>query len=625
MLTPDARTAVAIHSMISSQGVKLKDVRFEPHSFNLEDLISKKTDAMGSYLSNEPYLLQEKNIPYNILDPKDYGFDFYGGILFTSERELENHPNRLQNMRSAVLKGWAYAFENIDETVDLIMNKYNTQKKSRSSLIFEAQVLKELAEYDKGSLGKIKHSKVNEIMKIYSLLGYTNNPRALDNFIINPDDILLSREEKKYLKENTINYVSYMVPPFSMDIGTQSIESDYIKLFREKINIDIKTNLETANSFASNQITDKSADFKIAISNDDIKNPNIVLSNSLTKYDITIATLTDKGYFASTDMLSGRKIAIRKDCVFLEQFKKAYPKINFILVNTTKEALNLVVQKKVFAAIDILPLLTYQIQNMMLTDIKISGTTEFKYNIQYMVHKDNPLLLSILNKTIEKISPNEKQDIDLHYVTAKYIRLVDNSTIYKVGIPLIIVIIIIIIANLKLSKEVRRRKLAESTLHSIANTDELTGLFNRRKMIKILVDGILLSKRYERPISIIFFDIDNFKSINDTFGHAVGDDILKEISAIVKENIRTTDSFGRWGGEEFLIILPETSRENAQRTAENLREIIFGTSFKVCSQISCSFGVSQLREEDTKKSFITRADESMYYVKKNGKNGVKAD
>ena len=91
MLTSDAISAAAINSMIISQGIKLSQIKFIPHSFKLEDLINGTTDAMGCYLSNEPYILKQKGIDFNILNPSDFGFDFYGGIFFTSEEELTKY------------------------------------------------------------------------------------------------------------------------------------------------------------------------------------------------------------------------------------------------------------------------------------------------------------------------------------------------------------------------------------------------------------------------------------------------------------------------------------------------------------------------------------------------------
>lgn len=625
MLTPDARTAVAINSMISAQGLDLKDVNFQAHSFKLEDLISGKTDAMGAYLSNEPYILQEKNIKYNVLDPKDYGFDFYGGILFTSKNELVNNTNRVYNFRKAALKGWKYAFENIPETVNLIISKYNTQNKSYLSLLYEGQILRDLAEIEKGKLGNINKTKINEIMKIYSLLGYKYNSSTLNNFNINENDILLSNEEKEYLEKNIINYVSYLTPPFSRELGNESIEYDYLQLIRNKISIDIKNNIREPEKSNFHNIKSKEFQTYTGLSKNANNIKDSILTKTVTQYDVAIATQINKAYIPSMEILNNKKVAIRKTCLFKDDFKIKYPEINFTLVDNVDEALNLLSKNEVYAVIDALPTLTYKIQQMSLSNLKIAGTTAFKYNLRYIVHKDDKILLSILNKTIEKINQKEKSTIDLKYSYLNYVKILDNSLLFKIGIPLLIIILIIIIANLKLSKEIKRRKKAELTLEDIANTDMLTGVCNRRNISQKLSKDIAISQRYNRDLSIIFFDIDSFKTINDTFGHEIGDDILKEISKIVKENIRNSDSFGRWGGEEFLIILPETSQDQAKIITYNLRNLINKNSFKVCCQVTCSFGVTQLKSSDTINTFIYRADKAMYYIKENGKNEVKVD
>lgn len=120
MITGDAKQSASIESMIASQGVNLKDITIQEHSFDIEDLINGTTDAMACYLSNEPYILNQKNIKFNVLNPNDYNFNFYEGILFTSKKESENNQIRVQNFNEASLRGWKYAFDNIEETAKLI-------------------------------------------------------------------------------------------------------------------------------------------------------------------------------------------------------------------------------------------------------------------------------------------------------------------------------------------------------------------------------------------------------------------------------------------------------------------------------------------------------------------------
>ena len=125
------------------------------------------------------------------------------------------------------------------------------------------------------------------------------------------------------------------------------------------------------------------------------------------------------------------------------------------------------------------------------------------------------------------------------------------------------------------------------------------------------------------PLSIILLDIDDFKNINDTFGHDIGDVILKSITNLISSNIRATDTVCRWGGEEFVILLPGTHFEKAKYVANNLRKIINEHKFSVVpKEVTCSFGVASLNDDDHKESLFKRVDMSLYRAKNSGKNIV---
>ena len=155
-----------------------------------------------------------------------------------------------------------------------------------------------------------------------------------------------------------------------------------------------------------------------------------------------------------------------------------------------------------------------------------------------------------------------------------------------------------------------------------AYTDELTKIPNRAYFEEEFDKEISRHKRELTPLSFIILDIDKFKDVNDTYGHQVGDEILKDLANTIKSNIRLTDIFARWGGEEFVCILPNTSLHNAKKSAETLRKTIEEHTFKNNLKITCSFGVSEFSKDDTKGSILKRADDSLYRAKEAGKNRV---
>lgn len=153
-------------------------------------------------------------------------------------------------------------------------------------------------------------------------------------------------------------------------------------------------------------------------------------------------------------------------------------------------------------------------------------------------------------------------------------------------------------------------------------TDPLTGIFNRLKLDDTLNREIERVSRYPQNLSIILFDIDQFKQINDKYGHLAGDSVLVDIANTTASRTREIDIAGRWGGEEFLVICPETDLEGARRLAEDMRIAISEHAFSHERPITCSFGVASFHVSESVTSLIKRADEALYRAKGNGRNRV---
>lgn len=164
--------------------------------------------------------------------------------------------------------------------------------------------------------------------------------------------------------------------------------------------------------------------------------------------------------------------------------------------------------------------------------------------------------------------------------------------------------------------------LAHHNLERIAVTDRLTGLYNRTKLDEVFANELARAERYGQSVAVIMADIDNFKSVNDTYGHQVGDSVLSEFAAIVRELVRDTDTPGRWGGEEFLVICSHVDLNGAHILAERIRTAVAGHSFSVIGQKTCSFGVASYRPGDTAETIVKRADMALYEAKQNGRDCV---
>ncbi|MDX1810087.1 MAG: diguanylate cyclase [Sulfurospirillaceae bacterium] len=161
---------------------------------------------------------------------------------------------------------------------------------------------------------------------------------------------------------------------------------------------------------------------------------------------------------------------------------------------------------------------------------------------------------------------------------------------------------------------------AKKELEKLALVDKLTNLYNRRKIDEYLQFEIEKAKRHNKPLSIIIIDIDYFKKVNDTFGHQIGDEVLKKVAQIMIESTRTSDLCGRFGGEEFIIICTETDEQGALALAEKIRIEIENHKFDKVEHLTASFGISTFKTDDNMETLLNRSDKALYMAKEKGRN-----
>jgi len=161
-------------------------------------------------------------------------------------------------------------------------------------------------------------------------------------------------------------------------------------------------------------------------------------------------------------------------------------------------------------------------------------------------------------------------------------------------------------------------------LRQVAEVDSLTGVFNRRKIDQELTDLVAkIRSGLADKLAVIFLDVDKFKRINDGYGHDVGDQILQELSRLITSSTRESDLFGRWGGEEFIVILPNTDMASAMTCAGQLQEMINKHLFPAIGTLTCSYGVAELETEETTRELMHKADKALYEAKRAGGNCVR--
>jgi len=189
-----------------------------------------------------------------------------------------------------------------------------------------------------------------------------------------------------------------------------------------------------------------------------------------------------------------------------------------------------------------------------------------------------------------------------------------------------IVEVFIVVQDITSSKELEiTLKENNEELEKIAITDHLTGAFNRVYFDKVIKNELTKCKEDQQVFSILLLDIDYFKKVNDLYGHNEGDRVLLQFSKLISSHLREKDTFARWGGEEFVVLLSNIDTKNATIVAEKLRQITENFEFSKEYSITCSIGISEFQKNDTTEELFNRADNALYYAKENGRNSVKAN
>ena len=174
-------------------------------------------------------------------------------------------------------------------------------------------------------------------------------------------------------------------------------------------------------------------------------------------------------------------------------------------------------------------------------------------------------------------------------------------------------------------KLIAQQQILHAEISRIAAEDSLTGLYNRRKINELIQHEIERSERYQKGFSVIIMDIDYFKRVNDRHGHLAGDELLKMLAQILLKTIRHTDEVGRWGGEEFVVLCPETNIDGACLLADKIRQKIEHSAFNNYGKQTASFGIACYQQGDTIDSIINHADTALYMAKNAGRNRVEVN
>jgi diguanylate cyclase (GGDEF)-like protein/PAS domain S-box-containing protein len=513
--------AAELMAYLESEGISQNELTLLPHSFNPEALILDQATAMSAYSTDEPFLLTQAGLEYQIFNPRSSGIDFYGDTLFTTESQIQDHPHQVSAFLTASLRGWAYALDHPEEMVELIYTGYS-HRHSKEHLLFEAKKTQQLILPDVVEIGYMNPGRWQRIGEIYSEMGMVSPGTSLDDFIYDRDP------------KPDLTWLYFMVLGVLIVLGISSFISARFYRLNSALHIEMDERAKTEQNLRvlekRYRILAENAPFPIVISHLETGELLYINPKAAQKFEIT------------------------------QQHALGKSVIDFYVDPKDREIMVDKLDRHGF------------LQNFEVQQVS-SGGNKFWADLSASIitFEDNP---------------------------ATFFSIVDIT---------------------------ERRRLA-IRLEEIAMKDDLTGIANRRNFMQKFQEEFTRARRYQTPLALLLLDTDNFKSINDTYGHLAGDQVLRQAAQVFSEYLRENDYPGRIGGDEFGIILPNTGVEDALNLAERLRQILSQQRVEIYEneiQFAMSIGVSEFHgNNDLVDDLIRRADEALYQAKNAGRNQV---
>ena len=542
MTTIDDASEVSLKAMITSNKVKLDNLIFLKHTHNINDLVNKNTDVISAYISKAPFTLQKKGIEYNVFDPKKYGFDMYSDLLFTNQNLINSDLNAVLAFKKASLKGWEYAYSNIEESADLILKKYNTEKLEKDELIYEGNELKKLSYFKTVTLGEIKKDKIQRIYDLYNVMGLIPVSINIEKFVFDIDSLSnysFSEREKKYIEEK--DNIKMCVLPDSMPYGdikdgklTGAI-SDYMALIEKKIGKSLSliptSSWAESLEFAENRKCDILSSLAWTKQREDHFN----FTKPYIEIPYVLLTKNGTSFINNLSSLKNKKISVIDSYTIIDLLQSKYKDIEFVKVKNIDEGLEKVLKGETFGHIDAMSAAWYKLQTKYLTQIAVSAKLDEVTQLSIAIRNDDEVLSSIFQKAVLSIDDLTKDEIINKWISVEYKKEFDSSILWK-SLLIIFIGFLALLYRQKLLKRLNislKEKVEEKTkeLREINNNLELRIkkeveenlkkdrlLSQQQKMISMgqMIENI--AHQWRQPLSLITTGISGIKlkkQIND--------------------------------------------------------------------------------------------------------------
>jgi polar amino acid transport system substrate-binding protein len=466
------------------------------------------------------------------------------------------------------------------------------------------------------------------------------NPAAAQS----PNDIGLTQAERDYLKAKKVLRVCVdpdRLPFDGVDKNGQhtGLSKDYFDIFSHMLGVEIVVpEVQDWNDLTS-KAKSRECDVVAQINASEERQSFLDFTTPYFYLPLAVVTRYDRIFVEESLEGAGTQFAVIKGDIAIEKLRKRYPDVVLVEVKNNIQAMELVYDGEVFGYIGAQGAVAFAIQSLNLNKLAVTGSLPLRYELSVATRNDEPLLGSAFEKAVLNLDPKEGQSIRDKWIAITIEKVTDYTLLWLTLLVLGTVLVVSLYWNHYLAQANKKIRDTLNDLHDVqaqlenqnrifklqSITDSLTGIYNRLKLDEDLSYAIKRSERTKSEFSIILLDIDNFKLVNDRFGHLVGDELLKAFSSLLLGSIRKSDVVGRWGGEEFLVLCPDTDLPGCETLAEQIRKGIAEHEFPEKRVLNASLGVAVHQQDEKADAMIARVDKALYRAKKHGRNRVEAD